>query len=67
MFDDSCCAWSSSDENDLDLVLKHVTLGIPKGSFVAVIGEVSYVRKDWNMLVSISYLISAILDAEQSF
>ncbi|XP_021821855.1 ABC transporter C family member 13 isoform X1 [Prunus avium] len=40
VFDDSCCAWSSSDEKDLDLVLKHVTLGIPKGSFVAVIGEV---------------------------
>ncbi|CAB4303492.1 unnamed protein product [Prunus armeniaca] len=34
VFDDSCCAWSSSDEKDLDLVLKHVTLGIPKGSFV---------------------------------
>ncbi|BBG99203.1 multidrug resistance-associated protein 11 [Prunus dulcis] len=40
VFNDSCCAWSSSDEKDLDLVLKHVTLGIPKGSFVAVIGEV---------------------------
>ncbi|ONI16445.1 hypothetical protein PRUPE_3G098500 [Prunus persica] len=40
VFDDSCFAWSSSDEKDLDLVLKHVTLGIPKGSFIAVIGEV---------------------------
>ncbi|PQQ11274.1 hypothetical protein Pyn_02136 [Prunus yedoensis var. nudiflora] len=44
VFDDSCCAWSSSDEKDLDLVLKHVTLGIPKGSFVAVIGEVPWIQ-----------------------
>lgn len=40
VFHDSCCSWSSSDEEQLNLVLNHVTLAIPKGSFVAVIGEV---------------------------
>ncbi|KAL6144938.1 hypothetical protein ACLB2K_055628 [Fragaria x ananassa] len=40
VFDDSSCSWSSSDEKELNLVLNHVTLGIPKGSFIAVIGEV---------------------------
>ncbi|XP_050381430.1 ABC transporter C family member 13 isoform X2 [Argentina anserina] len=40
VFEDSSCSWSSSDEKELNLVLNHVTFGIPKGSFVAVIGEV---------------------------
>ncbi|KAK7270617.1 hypothetical protein RJT34_25919 [Clitoria ternatea] len=37
---DACCTWSSSDEQALNLVLNQVTLSVPKGSFVAVIGEV---------------------------
>lgn len=37
---DACCAWSSSDEKEWNMVLNHVTLNLPKGCFVAVIGEV---------------------------
>ncbi|KAA8540550.1 hypothetical protein F0562_024531 [Nyssa sinensis] len=37
---DASCVWSSSNEEGLNLVLNHVTLCIPKGSFVSVIGEV---------------------------
>lgn len=40
VFHDACCDWSSSDEKELNMVLNHVTLDLPKGSFVAVIGEV---------------------------
>ncbi|XP_017978946.1 PREDICTED: ABC transporter C family member 13 isoform X3 [Theobroma cacao] len=36
---DACCAWSSSNE-DQNLVLNHVTLSLPNGLLVAVIGEV---------------------------
>ncbi|XVE89152.1 hypothetical protein DITRI_Ditri19aG0127600 [Diplodiscus trichospermus] len=36
---DACCAWSSSNE-DQNLVLNHVTLSLPKGCLVAVVGEV---------------------------
>lgn len=38
---DACCTWSGSDEKEWNMVLNHVTLDLPKGSFVAVIGEVS--------------------------
>ncbi|XP_058226625.1 ABC transporter C family member 13 [Rhododendron vialii] len=37
---DACCTWSSSDKQDLDLILDHVTVHLPKGSLVSVIGEV---------------------------
>ncbi|KAM7257289.1 hypothetical protein ACFE04_013030 [Oxalis oulophora] len=37
---DACCTWSSSDKEKVDSVMKCVTLAIPKGSLVAVIGEV---------------------------
>lgn len=37
---DASCAWSSNDQEEPKLVLNHVTLGLPKGSLVAVIGEV---------------------------
>ncbi|KAI4355833.1 hypothetical protein L6164_004569 [Bauhinia variegata] len=37
---DACCTWSSSGEKELSIVLNHVTLHLPKGSFVAVIGEI---------------------------
>ena len=38
---DACCSWSSSNE-DQNLVLNHVTLHLPKGRLVAVVGEVKY-------------------------
>ncbi|KAG8379711.1 hypothetical protein BUALT_Bualt07G0117400 [Buddleja alternifolia] len=37
---DASCTWSSYDEKEFDLVLEHVNLFVPKGSMVAVIGEV---------------------------
>ncbi|XP_058203044.1 protein FAR1-RELATED SEQUENCE 5-like [Rhododendron vialii] len=35
----ACCTWSSSDKQDLDLILDHMTVHLPKGSLVSVIGE----------------------------
>ncbi|XP_037494972.1 ABC transporter C family member 13 isoform X2 [Jatropha curcas] len=37
---DACCAWSSSNEQHQNLVLNHATLSLPKGSFIAITGEV---------------------------
>ncbi|XP_023761858.1 ABC transporter C family member 13 [Lactuca sativa] len=37
---DACSVWSSSDQEVKELILDHVNLSIPKGSLVAVIGEV---------------------------
>ncbi|KAL3511976.1 hypothetical protein ACH5RR_024693 [Cinchona calisaya] len=37
---DACSTWLSSDEKDFSLVLDNVTLPIPKGYLVVVIGEV---------------------------
>ncbi|XP_052182316.1 ABC transporter C family member 13 isoform X3 [Diospyros lotus] len=37
---DVCCTWSSSDKLEQNLILDHVTLNLPRGSLVAVIGEV---------------------------
>ncbi|XP_073023076.1 ABC transporter C family member 13 [Primulina eburnea] len=37
---DASCTWSSNKEMEFDLVLEHVNLFVPKGSMVAVIGEV---------------------------
>ncbi|XP_022853952.1 ABC transporter C family member 13 isoform X4 [Olea europaea var. sylvestris] len=37
---DASCTWSSSNEEEFDLVLKHINLCVPKGFLVAVIGEV---------------------------
>ncbi|KAI7986989.1 ABC transporter C family member 13 [Camellia lanceoleosa] len=37
---DACCTWSTNDEQERDMILHHVTLHLPKGSLVAVIGEV---------------------------
>ncbi|OMO85696.1 hypothetical protein CCACVL1_10040 [Corchorus capsularis] len=48
---EACCAWSSSKE-DPNLVLDHITLNIPKGLLVAIIGEVGSGK---------SSLLSAIL------
>lgn len=64
VFHDSCCSWSSSDEEQLNLVLNHVTLAIPKGSFVAVIGEVRYVGKDLNLLIITSYPVRFVCNID---
>ncbi|XP_019052127.1 PREDICTED: ABC transporter C family member 13 isoform X2 [Nelumbo nucifera] len=37
---EACCAWSNSNLEGKNLVLNHITLDIPKGFLVAVIGEV---------------------------
>ncbi|PPD83841.1 hypothetical protein GOBAR_DD19227 [Gossypium barbadense] len=39
---DASCAWSSDNE-DQNLVLNHVTLSLPKGLLVAVVGEVPWI------------------------
>ncbi|XP_020887120.1 ABC transporter C family member 13 isoform X3 [Arabidopsis lyrata subsp. lyrata] len=38
--EDASSTWSSNLEEDYNLTIKHVSLRVPKGSFVAVIGEV---------------------------
>lgn len=48
---DACCTWSSSDKQDLDLILDHVTVHLPKGSLVSVIGEVRFVPEVLHFLV----------------
>ncbi|XP_038713738.1 ABC transporter C family member 13 isoform X2 [Tripterygium wilfordii] len=40
LLNDACSTWSSYDEECWNLVLNHVTLNLPKGSLVAVVGEV---------------------------
>lgn len=49
---DACCTWSSSDKQDLDLILDHVTVHLPKGSLVSVIGEVRSVPEVLHYTVS---------------
>ncbi|KAF8107543.1 hypothetical protein N665_0119s0010 [Sinapis alba] len=38
--EDASCIWSSNVEEEHSLTIKHVSLRVPKGSFVAIIGEV---------------------------
>ncbi|CAN7081183.1 unnamed protein product [Brassica oleracea var. botrytis] len=38
--EDASCTWSSNVEEEHSLTIKHINLIIPKGSFVAIIGEV---------------------------
>lgn len=45
---DASCSWSSSDEKDQNLVLNRVNLCLPKGYFVAVIGEVKYLSANFD-------------------
>ena len=40
----ACCSWSSSKEVEPNILLNNLTLEIYKGSFVAVIGEVSFMK-----------------------
>lgn len=42
VMEDGCCDWSSSKSEQLNMVLNHVTLALPKGSLVAIIGEVKF-------------------------
>ncbi|CAK7336312.1 unnamed protein product [Dovyalis caffra] len=57
---DACCAWSSSEEKQPNLVLNHVNLCFPKGSVVAIIGE-QLVVKPCELDRGKSSLLSAIL------
>ena len=43
VFHEACCAWSISDNEEQNFTLNNVTLGLRKGSFTAVIGEVRIV------------------------
>ncbi|KAM7471627.1 hypothetical protein LguiA_009810 [Lonicera macranthoides] len=54
---DACCAWASSSQDDLELVLDHVTLALPRGSFVAVVGEVKSVAEVGSGKSSLLYSI----------
>ena len=54
---DACCAWSCSNEKEWNMVLNHVTLELPKGSFVAVIGEV---RRSLSFSIFIFYFFLLI-------
>ncbi|XP_077238132.1 multidrug resistance-associated protein 11 isoform X2 [Tasmannia lanceolata] len=40
IFQDTCCTWSKSDEDGDNAVLNHITIDLPKGILIAVIGEV---------------------------
>lgn len=40
LVEDASCTWSSNVEEEHSLTIKHVSLSVPKGSFVAIIGEV---------------------------
>lgn len=55
---DACCAWSCSNEKECNMVLNHVTLELPKGSFVAVIGEVRHALSFSNFFFFFWLLIS---------
>lgn len=55
---DACCAWSCSNEKEWNMVLNHVTLELPKGSFVAVIGEVRHALSFSNFFFFFWLLIS---------
>lgn len=38
--EDASCIWSSNVEEEHNLIIKQVSLRVPKGTFVAIIGEV---------------------------
>ncbi|ESQ55603.1 hypothetical protein EUTSA_v10024220mg [Eutrema salsugineum] len=40
LVEDASCIWSNNVEEENNLTIKHVSLRVPKGSFVAIIGEV---------------------------
>lgn len=39
VINEACCLWCSNDQEQL--VMDHVTLSVPKGHLIAVVGEVS--------------------------
>lgn len=41
---DACCNWSSCSAQQPSPVIDHITLALPKGSLVAVIGEVGFLN-----------------------
>ncbi|XP_031389468.1 ABC transporter C family member 13 isoform X2 [Punica granatum] len=40
VMEDACCDWSSSKSEELNIIINHITLTLPKGLLVAIIGEV---------------------------
>lgn len=44
VMEDACCDWLSSklEQEQLNMVVNHVTLALPKGSLVAIVGEVKF-------------------------
>ncbi|VFQ87273.1 unnamed protein product [Cuscuta campestris] len=64
---DASCIWSSSDEKQLDIVLDHVNLFIPKGLLVAVVGEVGSGKSSLlNMILGEMKLINGAIHVNGS-
>ncbi|RAL41406.1 hypothetical protein DM860_010200 [Cuscuta australis] len=64
---DASCTWSSSDEKQLDIVLDHVNLLIPKGLLVAVVGEVGSGKSSLlNMILGEMKLINGAIHVNGS-
>ncbi|XP_020268555.1 ABC transporter C family member 13 [Asparagus officinalis] len=40
VFQDACCVWSSSNEEDYRTILSRITLNLPRGMLIAIIGEI---------------------------
>ncbi|KAB1218804.1 ABC transporter C family member 13 [Morella rubra] len=64
---DACCTWSGSDEKEWNMVLNHVTLDLPKGSFVAVIGEVGSGKSSLlNSILGEMHLLQGLIQSSGS-
>ncbi|XP_060205268.1 ABC transporter C family member 13 isoform X1 [Lycium barbarum] len=64
---DASCTWSSSDQNEIDLVLDPVNLLIPKGLLVAVVGEVGSGKSSLlNLILGETRLINGSVDRNGS-
>ncbi|XAR50466.1 Xenobiotic-transporting ATPase [Bertholletia excelsa] len=64
---DACCTWSSSDEQEPDLILNHVDLHLPKGTLVAVVGEVGSGKSSLlNLILGEMRLISGSIQSSGS-
>jgi len=40
VFQDTCCVWASSNEEEYRMILSRITLNLPRGLLIAIIGEV---------------------------
>lgn len=48
---DACGAWSSCNEEEQNLILNHITLHLPRGLFVAVVGEVKFLAAHFSLFL----------------